>query len=658
MREESRLKFTGLLFFLLTIGVLARIFQFQVVSREPWCSMAPRQYQDRVKLMAHRGIIYDRNLNILAMDAPVYSLAVDPSALEDKEKTADFLSKTLNIDKEQCLEKLKSNKDKSFVYIKKDISKEAEKKLKNSGIKGFVFVKERTRVRPFGDLALQTIGIVNKDRKGVGGIEQTFNSWLEGTDGWAILQRDAHNRKFSSLDYPVEQSKDGHHVILTIDHAMQSVVEAELKKGVKKYKAKSGTAVLMDPVNGDILAMASVTGIYRSDEPEFDQWIRNRAVQDCFEPGSIFKIITAAAALQSGLFNMNSLIHCENGEYVLTGHKIHDHNESYAWLTLTQVLEKSSNIGIAKVGRKLGKKTLYKYVRDFGFGNRTGIELPGEEPGLLLPPYKLNDFTLATLSFGQGIAVTALQMAASVCAVANGGELLKPRIWTKILDSNSRVVKESPVKKIRRVISQGSSLKMRSMLQSVVKNGSGESATVKGIAIAGKTGTAQKSIEGVKGYVPGAYVSSFVGFWPAETPQFVLVVVLDEPKGVYWGSHTAAPLFSDIVANLQGLTAPRNIIPGPKSKERAGSIMDFVSLSPEISEKTGNQRKSTGKKHGSIHYIPDLKGFSLREALETLMDYKIKVKITGNGTVVNQTPLPGSKIKKGMVCRLICSQNL
>jgi len=663
MKEYKRLRLVGFWFFILTAGVLVRTFQFQVISREPWSQMAPRQYQRRVKLMAHRGIIYDRNLNIMAMDLPIHSLAVDPSSIQDKQKMASFLAQQLDIDEQECLAAMEENSSRSFVYIKKDISQKQQKALKQSGRKGFVFVKERKRVRPFGDLAVQVLGIVNNSRQGVGGIEQSLNTWLQGRDGWAILQKDARNNRFSSIDYPAEQSRDGHHVVLTLDHAFQSIVEQEIKAGVEKHRAKSGTAVLMDPVNGEILAMASVTGAYSDDAPRFDQWIRNRSVQDCFEPGSIFKIITAAAGLQAGSFNTNSLIHCENGEYMLAGHKIHDHNESYSWLTLTQVLEKSSNIGIAKVGQKLGSKTLFRYVRDFGFGNRTGLDLPGEEPGILQPVYEWNDFTLATTSFGQGIAVTAVQMAAAVSAVANGGELVQPRIWKEILDSGGSAVKSSEPRMIRRVMSQANAFKLRAMLASVVEKGSGIGASVKGIDVAGKTGTAQKSIEGVNGYMPGLYVSSFVGFWPAEAPQYVLVVVLDEPRGVYWGSHTAAPVFSRMVNSLHGITVPRNTVPGHKTRRRRTSDMDFASYVPAVPavarpEPEGAVQREIPVSRGSVHYIPDVKGYSVREALELLSEYKIKVKIRGSGVVVTQNPRPGKRVCRGMVCSLVCNNRM
>jgi len=659
MREEIRLKFVGFIFVLLIGGVLVRTFHFQVISREPWSSMAPKQYQGRVKLMAHRGIIYDRSMNIMAMDLPIYSLAVDPSVIKEKRKTASFLSETLGLNEKECFEKISSNAGKSFVYIMKDISEAEQEKLKNSGLPGLVFVRERKRVRPFGDLAIQTIGIVNNNRQGVGGVEQSLNDWLEGRDGWAILQKDARNRKFTSIDYPTEQSRDGHHVVLTIDHAFQTIVEEEMKKGVNEYNAKSGTAILMDPLTGEILAMSSIVGKWSSDKSKFDQFIRNRAVQDCFEPGSIFKVVTAAAALQTGQFDVNTLIHCENGEYALAGHKIHDHNESYAWLTLSQVLEKSSNIGIAKVGQKLGRKTLFRYIRDFGFGNRTGVDLPGEEPGILQPVYKWNEFEVATASFGQGIAGTAIQIADAVCAVANGGKLLKPIIWKKILDSSGKVIKTSETKVVRRVLSEENAFKMRRVLESVVKNGSGRTAGVDGVRVAGKTGTAQKSLPGMSGYVPGAYVSSFVGFWPADMPLFVLVVVFDEPKGSYWGSYTAAPVFARIVSRLQGIAGPGRVPTLPQERKKSIRSVDFASLT----EKPPLQAevlplKDNAEKPASIHYLPDLVGFTVRDALEILMNYKIKVKIEGCGIVSKQIPGPGQRVKKGMTCRLICNTTL
>ncbi len=642
--ERKRLYIVGLLFSSLILVVLFRLFTYQVWKREPWKSLAPGQYQRRVTLIAKRGIIYDRDMNILAMDLPVSSLAIDPTQVESDHTTFSALARILGGDRKTYEELVEKKEKKSFVRIKQEITEKQKKSLMESKIQGLIFVEGRKRVHPCGTLALQVIGIVNRQSRGVGGVEQAMDRILRGEDGWAVLQKDGLNRKFSCVDYPVEKPINGEHVVLTIDHVYQTIVEEELRRGVIEHRARGGSAVLIDPFTGEVLAMASVLGDRIKDKNEyFEKLMQNQAVQVDFEPGSTFKIVIASAALQEGFFRPNSLVHCENGAYHLAGYTIHDHNKGYAWLTLSQILEYSSNIGMAKVGRKLGKKVLYKYAQDFGFGNRTGIGLPGEVLGILRPAYQWSDFSTATISFGQGISVTALQMACMVSAIANGGELLKPRIFRTVLDGGGRELKTFPEEVLRRVISQNTADKMKTILENLVERGSGTEAKVEGIRIAGKTGTAQKSVPGFKGYVPGAYVSSFVGFWPVDVPAFVLVVVLDEPKGAYWGARSVAPVFGRIVGRIVGLpTAPWS----PQEKQKKNPEKKFVFSSFHKKENIIDSK----------HVVPRVVGLSVREALQRLSGRGIEISVEGSGIVVEQKPKPGSKVEKGMACQLICQE--
>jgi len=655
--ERRRLYILGLVFSFLIVIVLFRLFTYQVWKREPWKSLAPGQYQRRVKLIARRGIIYDRDMNILAMDLPISSLAVDPTQIKNIHATCSALARVLGGDEKTYEELVEKKEKKSFVKIKQEITEEQKRVLIKSKIPGLIFLDGRKRVHPCGTLALPVLGIVNRQHRGVGGVEQAMDRILRGEDGWAVLQKDGLNRKFSSVDYPVEKPINGKHVVLTIDHVYQTIVEEELRRGVIEHRARGGSAVLMDPFTGEVLAMASVLGDeVKGKKDYFEKLMQNQAVQIAFEPGSTFKIVTASAALQEGFFRPNSLVHCENGAYHLAGYTIHDHNKGYAWLTLSQILEYSSNIGMAKVGRKIGKKILYKYAQDFGFGNRTGIGLPGEVSGILRPVYQWSDFSTATISFGQGVSVTTLQIACMVSAVANGGELLKPRIFRAVLDEKGRELKTFPEETIRRVISQNTADKMKTILEKVVEYGSGTEARVEGIRIAGKTGTAQKSVPGFKGYVPGAYVSSFVGFWPVDVPAFVLVIVLDEPKGAYWGARSAAPVFARIVRRIVGLpTAPWS--PGKMQKKNPEKKFVFSSFYKRENNKSQIKRAvSYSKIINSKYVVPRVIGLSVREALQKLSGRGIEITVEGSGIVVEQKPKPGSKFVKGMVCRLICRE--
>ena len=653
--EKERLYILGLVFSFLIIIILFRLFTYQVWKSEPWKNLALSQYQRRVKLIARRGVIYDRDMNILAMDLPISSLAIDPKQVKDIRGTSSMLARVLGGEEKTYEELLKKKENKSFIKIKREITEAQKKSLMRLKIQGLIFIDARKRVHPCGTLALPVLGIVNREHRGVGGVEQAMDKVLRGEDGWAVLQKDGLNRKFSSVDYPIERPVNGKHIVLTIDHVYQTIVEEELKRGVIEHKAKGGSAVLMNPFTGEILAMASVLGDkVKNGKEYFEKLMQNQAVQVAFEPGSTFKIVTASAALQEGFFRPNSLVHCENGAYHLAGYTIHDHNRGYAWLTLSQILEYSSNIGMAKVGRKIGKKILYKYAQDFGFGNRTGIGLPGEVSGILRPVYQWSDFSTATISFGQGVSVTTLQMACMVSAIANGGELLKPRIFRAVLDERGRKLKTFPEEVIRRVISPNTADEMKTILEKVVEYGSGREAKVEGIQIAGKTGTAQKSIPGFKGYVPGAYVSSFVGFWPVDAPAFVLVVVLNEPKGAYWGARSAAPVFGRIVKRIVGLpTAPWI----PEKIEKTNPERKFVFSSFYKKENNVSQIKHVVSYHKiSKHVIPKVVGLSVREALQKLSGRGIEVTIEGSGIVVEQRPKPGSKVEKGMVCQLICRE--
>ncbi|MCJ7813499.1 PASTA domain-containing protein, partial [bacterium] len=603
-----------------------------------------------------RGVIYDRNMNILAMDQPMLSLAVDVTQVADVEAVARIFARVFHRDKSVYLDIFKRNKDKKFVLIENDITMNQRDSLYESKINGLIEFETRKRTHPFGALGNQVVGITNGDHRGVNGVELVLDDTLRGEDGWSIYQKDALQRNYSSLDYPAKQSTNGHHVVLTLDHAYQSIVEEELGRGVAYHGAKGGSAVLMDPFTGEILAMATVVGnLQNGEEPDFDSMIQNQPVQVDFEPGSTFKIVVASAALEESLFHLNSHIFCENGSYSFAGHTIHDQNQSHGMLTLSEIVEYSSNIGISKVGKQLGKNVLYKYIQNFGFGNRTGIGLPGEVPGILRPVYSWSDFSIAAISFGQEISVTTLQEACMVSTIANGGELLKPTIYKSILDENGNKTKTFSTEVIRRVISESTAMQMRIVMENVVKRGSGTGAKVEGVSIAGKTGTAQKSEPGFKGYVPGVYISSFTGFWPADTPMFVMVIVLNEPKKEYWGSQSAAPIFSRIVSRIAGFSS----IPESPRREATenNTEKDVIFSSHSINNNLESEsRKGYSSVNDSPYHVPQLRGLSVREALKILSSRGIEGRIEGSGVVVRQDPQPGVKIVPGMVCYLRCQE--
>jgi cell division protein FtsI (penicillin-binding protein 3) len=654
--EIRRIRMLGVIFSLFMTVLMLRAFQFQVWKREPWRTMAPRQYQSRVKLQAERGVIYDRNMNILAMDLPISCVAIDPSQIKDTHTVAESLAHVLGDREEFYRNLIEKNMDKNFVWVKKDITDAQNKALLSESVPGIIPIRGRKRTHPYQQVAYQVLGVTNIEHRGVGGIEQVCDERLRGEDGWAIYQKDGYNRSYSSLDYPIKESRNGHHIVLTLDHAYQTVVEEELIKGVHAHSAKSGCVVLLDPFTGEILSMASAVGIQdKMKDADFNERLQNKAVQLAYEPGSTFKIVTAAAALEEGLYTPTSLIHCENGEYRLANHIIHDHDKAYDWLTLGQILENSSNIGMAKIGRKLGKEIVCKYAQNFGFGNKTGVGLPGEVSGILPPIYLWTDFSTAIASFGQGISSTALQVVSMVSAIANGGELIRPQIVKSVLDDKGNEIESFARERIRRVVSKTTADQLKTILEDVVLQGSGREAAVNGVRIAGKTGTSQKSVPGYRGYLPGVYISSFVGFWPSDTPFFAMVVVLDEPRQRYWGAQSAAPIFSRIVERITGMPMkPWHFQEKNKNNQEGNTVLLSVLYAEESRQPAESDREVNSM--DSPYHMPRLIGLSVREALQKMATRGMTVELIGSGVVVKQEPEKGVKVENNEKCRLYCQE--
>jgi cell division protein FtsI (penicillin-binding protein 3) len=634
---------------LMTVSICILLIRFsyiQIWHRQPWLKLTEELYKSRIQLTAKRGEIFDRKRNVLASDISTVALSADPTKVKDLARAAERLAAILGGREEEYIRLFTHPVSPKYTRIRKNITEPQNRALQKARIEGLIFIDDKMRIHPFADLALQVLGITDADHCGVGGIEQVFETVLSGQDGWAYLQKDALNRRFTSADYPKEKPVDGEKLVLTLDYNLQAILEEELRAGMSRHQAQGASGVLMDPFTGEVLAMASVSGVADKD-PVLA--IQNQAVQAAFEPGSTFKIVTVAAALEEQTVEPQTLIHCENGAYVLAGQTIHDHDKSYGLLTVAQIMEQSSNIGIVKIAKKLGKKTLYEYIRSFGFGNCTGIELPGETPGSCLPHYRWDDFTAAAISFGQGLSVTTLQMACMASVIANGGELVRPRIVDSILGSAGNTIREFPRTAIRRVISEQTARTMRSILEGVVSRGIANGAAVPSIPIAGKTGTAEKAVPGFKGYQPGAHVSSFVGFWPSVAPRYVLSVVLNEPRNNYYAAYSAAPIFRRVVERMSNLPEAGWIVPDSEIQDQKQSIV----LSNLRQEPARNSRPGPSVK-GSLHYMPDLRGMSKREAMLELADRNIEVRVSGRGIVVSQSIPPGTRVQERRTCHLSC----
>ena len=544
MPRKTRI-ITSILVVILTLIVLEiRLYYIQIVSHHRYKRMADKQSilvrQDEFK----RGTIYDRNGKELAIEFEVSSVYAIPSSISNPEETARKLAPLLDLSEKAICRKLETSN--SFVWLRRKVDTEIAEEIKNLHLKGIKFISEGKRFYPENELASQVIGLAGLDNQGLSGIENSFDTILRGKNKKTIGTKDGFGREVIAAGsaYPSEVS--GYGVVTTIDRVIQYIAEVELRKAYEETKAKLATIIVQDSQTGEILALASFPSFNGNKSfLEKYKYLKIPAISNIFEPGSTFKPIVAVALLEENLVTLEDLFYCENGVYVFNGFPVRDH-EGEGWLTFVQVLEKSSNIGMVKVGQLLGKNRLYQYVRDFGFGNYTGIRLPGETPGILKKPKDWSEISLSRLSFGQGVGVTAIQLISAFSCLANGGVLMEPMIANRIIDSKGKVVTEFHPCPVRRVISSKTAQTLTDILCGIVENGTGKEAEIVGYKVAGKTGTAQKFDPATGKYSKTGYIASFVGYLPADRPRITILVLLDEPQGFYWGGSVAAPVFARV----------------------------------------------------------------------------------------------------------------
>jgi len=553
---NKRIIFFSLLITVFFLTLAVKLYYIQVLKHDEFLSKAKDQYQRFLLLEPKRGTIYDRNMKELAVSIELDSIYLNPKEIDNPKETIQKLSKVINIKRSEILKSLKEKKN--FVWVKRKIEPEKAKKIKEFNIKGAGFIKEYKRFYPKRGLAGHVIGFVGTDNKGLEGLEYLHDDSLRGESRQVLIERDALGRNLYLKDIDSRYPLIGYDLILTIDEVIQYIAEKELKRQVIETDAKRGIIIIMDPYSGEILALSETPGFNPNIFVKYDQFIwRNRAITSGYEPGSTFKIIAAAAALEENKVHSEELIFCENGKIELGGLTIRDHQE-YGWLRFEEIIQKSSNIGAIKTSQRLGKVSFYDYIRKFGFGDKTGIGLPGEIPGLIRDPKDWSNVSIGAISIGQEILITPIQLINAVSLIANGGVLVKPRIL-KAVSYKNRIIKETQRKEIRRVISYRTSKIMSKILNGAVNNGTGNLAAVKGFSVAGKTGTAQKFDPIQKAYSQDKYLASFVGFVPAEEPKIVVLVIIDEPKDIFWGGKVAAPVFSRVAQQvLRYLMIPQN----------------------------------------------------------------------------------------------------
>ncbi len=497
-----------------------------------------------------RGKIVDRKGRELALDVRLDSLYAVPREMKDAQKPilSSQLSKILGKSREEISTHI--DKDKLFVWIARKImpaKAEAVRRLKEPTLG---FVKESMRVYPKGQTACHLVGFTDIDNNGLEGIELHYNSFLKGVPGWRLGQRDAKQRELISKEVEMVPPVDGYNVHLTIDEVIQSLTERELSATCEKFNASGGSIIVMDPKTGDILAMANypLYDLNNAKKSSTDER-RNRAVTDLFEPGSVFKIFTLSAVLENKAVGLDEKFNCEQGSWAVAGKVLHDHH-GHGMLTFREIIEKSSNIGTVKAAMRIGAEKLYKTIKQFGFGDRTGIVLAGEVSGIVPSPKNWSRSSIINIPIGQGVALTPLQLASAVSAIANDGLLMRPRIISHIDDNDGRIMKSFDPEPIRQAVSKETALQVRSVLLGVVSDhGTGKKAIVKGFKAAGKTGTAQKLLPG-GAYSHDQFIASFVGFVPYDEPKVVITVSIDEPHPVYYGGDVAAPAFSRLAASI------------------------------------------------------------------------------------------------------------
>ncbi|MEW6777417.1 MAG: penicillin-binding protein 2, partial [Bdellovibrionota bacterium] len=531
-------------------GVLWRAYDLQVRSRDRLESLAERQHTARVTLQARRGMILDRNGEELAISLPVESVFVQPALIQDRRGTAKKLARVLGLNAKD-LEKKFSESNRNFAWVDRHVASEKIQDVRALELPGIGFIEESRRHYPGGERAAQLLGFAGIDSVGLEGAERAFDKYLRGSPEEVIGDRDARGRAILARGMGPLERLQGDNVVLTLDATVQHIAEREAALARKETGSKAAAALVMDPRTGEILGMAIEP---RFDPNHFEKYgkdrFRNRIVTDLFEPGSTFKPFLLAASLDAGAVDEDDIFFCENGSYKVRDRTFHDH-KPHGWLSAANILRVSSNIGSIKIADRIGGSRYYEYLRRFGFGRRTGIELGGEGEGILLPPSKWSGVSLATMAFGQGVGVTALQLLSATSALANDGVLLRPRILKEVRDPMGEVIHRTIPEVRDRVVSESVAHRVTKVMRGVVsEEGTGVLAELPGYSVAGKTGTSQKIDPATGAYSQELRIVSFVGFAPATSPRVAVLVLLDEPKEKVTGGAVAAPVFARITGEV------------------------------------------------------------------------------------------------------------
>src|SRR5215217_3103373 len=648
--------------------VCARLVYLQFSQYENLANRARQQQQNAIETSPERGDLLDRQERQLARSVQTVSLFIDPDGLDTAtlDRNAQQIAKSLGLKQADLARDFRKAHDdqKRFVWIARRLDADVANKVVELKLPGVQTQLEPKRYYPNGSLAAHVLGYVGLDGKGLGGVEQFYNAKISGEPGQLFVEKDASGKPYEGYEIA---AKSGQTVILTIDQTIQYQAEQALQAAVQQSRAKSGSVIVLDPRTGEILALANA--------PTFDpnrvsdarpETRSNWALQNIYEPGSTFKVVAFSAALEKKLARVDERIDCQMGAITVAGRVVHDHH-SFGSLTIPEALAKSSNVAAIKLGLRVGDQTMYDYIRRFGFGSRTGIELPGETNGILRKVEHWQPSSIGSIAIGQEIGVTPVQMVAAFGALANDGLRVAPHLIREVRDAGGNVVYRAEPEQ-RRVISAETAIALRGMLEGVTLNGTAKKAQLDGYSAAGKTGTAQKIDPKTKTYSSTKFVGSFVGFAPVSNPQVAIIVVIDEPAGAYHGGDVAAPIFREVAEqilpalgvepDIETKSVPQLIAQVNDNPERAAKLREEQAQSEQERQATMPTVDSNGGRGGEVVYavatkkailMPDLRGRSVRDVARTCAQLGLQVEARGEGRVLKQNPSAGTEVNTGQL---------
>jgi cell division protein FtsI (penicillin-binding protein 3) len=651
-----------------TSAVFGRLSYLQLFKHGEYLARAQRQQQRTIEITPKRGIIYDRNMRALAMSVPVKSAFAVPVEIADESLAARLLSGVLGVPQEVLETRMASSR--SFVWISRKLPPEKVEAIEGLNLKGIYFQDENQRFYPKRDLAAHVLGFVDPDEKGLAGIEYELDSQIRSKSEKIVVMADARQRWFDGGE---AQRERGANVVLTLDEKIQYAAQRELLAAIEKTHAMAGSIIVMNPNTGEILAMANWPRFNPNAANGAPAESRmNRAVSALYEPGSTFKLITLAAALDQDITRPNEVFDCENGAIYIAGHRIRDH-KPFGLLNVADILAQSSDVGAIKIAVRLGAPRFYEYIRAFGFGAPTGVDLPGESKGLLHRLENWSAISIGSVSMGQEIGVTPIQLITAVSAIANGGLLIKPHVVQQIKRGEQILTVPASLSAAepRRVIRPETAATLRRLMEGVVLHGTGTLARLDGWTAAGKTGSAQKIDPATGRYSPTQLIASFTGFAPISNPAVTILISLDSPVGLHEGGQVAAPVFKRVAEQiLSYLDVPRDVPLNPRLMEaaykrqiagEAAALEDFsptdFSGQPDAPPVASNQTEPEPKSHapevtmaadeGGRITVPDFSGKTMREVTEMCLHLGLEPSLVGSNLAVEQHPEAGVQVRRG-----------